>query len=169
MADGIVARTTCQYDWLDMDGSVPIGTHGTVSIVAPDGTALWEWSNIDAGDEALHHDIEVMPNGNILVISWQVLEASPARQAGWVQQGAPPQIDWHFNADGRHEIYAPFMSGAQRMENGNTLMMQACDKRVLEVTPQGEIVLDFHVEGPGRMFRIYKFAPDDLGIRALGL
>lgn len=34
---------------------------------------------------------------------------------------------------------------AQRMPNGNTLMLQAYDKRIAEVTPDGEMVLDFHV------------------------
>lgn len=379
MADGNVARTTCKYDWLDMDGRFPIGTHGTISIVAPNGAVLWEWSNIDTGNGALHHDIEVMPNGNILAISWHEVSAVDAQAEGWVPQGdrdrilldkiielkpdlengttqivwewcmldhlvqnrdpiganygqpaqnigkidinwpwldtvqfnsgqiahlnsvsynavediillssaifgevwaidhstttdeakgrtggaygkggdllwrwgnpqthdaggpedqvlfwqhdayflpsnvpnsgeilifnngmrrdaqgsadyeqkcmglldgaysdvieitiprdaaglikegAAPEINWRFNENAEHNIYSPFMSGAQRMPNGNTLMMQACDKRVVEVTHEGEIVLDFHVGGPGRMFRIYKFAPDAPGIKALGL
>lgn len=379
MANGNVARTTCEYDWLEMDGRFPIGTHGTVSIVAPDGAVLWKWSNIDSGGEALHHDIEVMPNGHILAISWHILDTPTAQAVGWpqqgerdrilldkiielkpdletgetqivwewrmldhlvqdrdpraanfgdpaenigkidlnwpwldtvqfnsgqiahcnsvsynaeedvillssaifgeawvidhstttaeakgstggrygkggdllwrwgnpqthglgqatdqilfwqhdahflpanvphsgeilifnngmrrtpqgspdpkqkcmglldgaysdvleitlprdgaglIEQGAPPQINWNFNDKAQHDIYSPFMSGAQRMPNGNTLMMQACDKRVVEVTASGEIVLDFHVGGPGRMFRIYKFASDAPGIKALRL
>ncbi len=56
----------------------------------------------------------------------------------------------------------------QRMANGNTIMIQACDKRIVEVNAAGEIVMDFHVGGPGRMFRIYKYDPDDPGIKALG-
>ena len=379
MPDGNLARTTCKYDWLEMDGQFPIGTSGTASIVAPDGAVLWEWSNIEFGKEALHHDIEVMPNGNILVISWHFAGLSEARRLGWKRQGTlnrvifdkvlelepdlegggaeivwewrmrdhlvqnvypdlpnfgnpsdhpgkidpnwpdlervqfnsgqllhlnsvsysaaedmillssavfgeiwvidhstttaeargstggrygsggdivwrwgnpqthgrggqqdqvlfwqhdahflsdnvphagellifnngmrrdargradhgqicmgmldgaysdvleitlpreasgrvassgDPQVDWSFNHDGSKGVYSPFMSGAQRMPNGNTLMVQGCDKRIVEVTPAGEIVLDFNVGGPGRMFRIYKFAHDAPAIRALGL
>ena len=44
------------------------------------------------GAEALHHDIEMMPNGNILAISWLVLSAEYARRHGWVQQGDRERI-----------------------------------------------------------------------------
>lgn len=377
--DGNLVRTICHHDWLVMDGQFPIGANGTVCIMAQDGTVLWQWSNIAFGKEALHHDIEIMPNGNILAISWHIIGSDEAHTYGWVQQGDRerivldkiyelkpdletgeteivwewamldhtvqnvdpsrpnfgepaghpekidinwPQLDdvqfnsgqllhmnsisyhadddiillssaifgeiwvidhsttrheaagatggrygrggdliwrwgnpqtygrggpdqqvlfwqhdahfipdnvphqgdvmifnngmrrdsggradpsqicmgmltgaysdvleialpreadgkiasgvapvvaWSFNTDGRHDIFSPFMSNAQRMPNGNTLMVQACDKRIVEVTSDGEIVLDFHVGGPGRMFRIYKFAPDHPGILALGL
>lgn len=377
--DGNLVRTTCKHSWLVMDGQFPIGANGTVSIVAPDGSTLWEWTNLDFGSEALHHDIEIMPNGNILAISWHVVSAQDARAAGWQQQGTrdriildkvyelqpdletggteivwewrmfdhivqnadpsgpnygnpadhpekihinwpqldkvqfnsgqllhtnsvsynakddvvllssaifgevwaidhsttadevktssggrygrggdliwrwgnpqtwdvggpddqvlfwqhdahwvpsnlphsgeimvfnngmrrdaagksdpdqicmglisgaysdvlelnlprdrdrrivmgqPPEITWSFNTDGQLDIYSPFMSNAQRLPNGNTIMVQACDKRIVEIDPKGDIVLDFHVGGPGRMFRVYKFAPDHPGIKALGL
>lgn len=93
----------------------------------------------------------------------------PRSSDGSIETGAPPELNWSFNTDGANDFYSPFMSGAQRMPNGNTLMCQACDKRIVEVTPTGQIVLDFHVGGSGRLFRIYKFAPDDPAIRALGL
>jgi len=70
---------------------------------------------------------------------------------------------------GEHGFYSPFMSGAQRMPNGNTLMCQASDKRIVEVDPSGAILLDFHLGGPGRLYRIYKYAPNDPAIIALGL
>lgn len=379
LANGNIARTTCAYDWLEMDGKFPIGANGTVSIVAPDGSILWEWSNLEFDKEAFHHDIEVMPNGNILAISWHILTAAEAHAIGWRQQGKrerivldkiyeikpdletgghdivwewrmwdhivqdtdpelphygnpaehpekidvnwtdmdntqfnrgqllhmnavsynaeediivvstavfsevwiidhstsaeevrgstggrygrggdliwrfgnpqthgagthedqvlfwqhdahflsdtvphegdilvfnngmrrdadgkadydqicmgmltgaysdvlelklprdlegkivlglPPEIVWNYNSDGKDDVYSPFMSGAQRLANGNTIMVQGCDKRIVEVTNNGEILLDFHVGGAGRMHRIYKYAPDHPGIRALGL
>lgn len=367
--DGSLLRTTCAHDWLDMDGQFPIGANGSLSIVAPDGTQLWNWSDLVFGKSALHHDIEPMPNGNILAITWDILSAEATRSLGWAPQGArthvildrileikpdlatgaveivwewhmsdhivqnhdpslpnfgtpsehpgkidinwphlattqfntgqishtnsisydaardqillssaifgevwlidhgtttqeargtrgdiqwrwgnpqthgrgaatdqilywqhdahflpadvphsgdilifnngmrrdangqpdpeqicmgllsgaysnvlelalpnrpcpidaPPKITWDFNSNGTHALYSPFMSGAKRMTNGNTLMVQGCDKRIVEVTPSGEIVLDFHVGGPGRMHRIQKYASDAPGVRALGL
>lgn len=99
-----------------------------------------------------------------------VLELTFPRDAdGRLLMGAEPEIVWSYNSDGRDDVYSPFMSGAQRLSNGNTVMVQAFDKRIVEVTPDGEMVLDFHVGGPGRMFRIYKYAPDYPGIAALGL
>lgn len=378
LPDGNLLRTTCARDWLDMDGRFPIGTHGTVGVEAKDGTILWEWSCLEFGGEALHHDVEMMPNGNILALCWAPLDAEDARERGWIRQGgrkriisdklreikpdfetgsaeivwewsaldhavqnadpalpcfgvptdnpgridinwpqldriqfnsgqlfhlnsvsydaeqdiillssaafgeiwmidhstssqeakgssggrrkrggdliwrwgnpqthglgAPddqilywqhdahflpgavprkgnvllfnngmrrsaegrpdpgqicmgmisgaysdvlelklpwergdlaagrdPEIVWSHNGDGRNGIYSPFMSGAQRMPNGNTLMVQACDKRIVEVSPDGRTVMDFRVGGPGRMFRIYKYPHDHPGIRALDL
>lgn len=379
LPDGNLLKTTCKHSWIVMDGKFPIGSNGWVSIVAPDSTVLWQWQHFDLGREAVHHDIEPMPNGNILAISYVIVPVEDAHAFGWRQQrtrktivldkiyelkpnletgateivwewstrdhlvqdtdpslpdygnpadhperidinwlqigqaqfnsgqlfhansvsynedddvillstalyseiwaidhstttaeaktssggrygkggdliwrfgnpqthgqGAPedqvlywqhdahfitddkphtgdvlvfnngmkrsasgtpepeqicmglitgaysdvlelqlprddngrivfgqePRVTWAFNSDGKTDFYSPFMSGAQRLDNGNTLMCQSWDKRIVEVTPSGEIVLDFNVGGSGRLFRIYKFAPDAPAINALGL
>lgn len=377
--DGNLLRATCRQRYLEMDVEFPVGGHGTLTIEAPDSTILWQWDHYEPGAECLHHDVEMMPNGNILAIAWVDVSAEQARAHGWRQQGdrdrivldkiieirpdldtggtevvwewnvldhvvqdvdpdAPhhgdpaehprridlnwPQLDeiqfnygqlihmnsvsydpdedlillssaifgeawiidhsttteeargstggrhghggdllwrygnprthgaggpedqvlfwqhdthfltddlphegdmlvfnngmrrdahgdldeqqicmglvtgayadvlelrfprddggrvafdgateivWSYNSEGRDDVYSPFMSGARRMPNGNTLMLQGHDKRIVEVTPEGEIVLDFHLDGPGRMFRIMKYPHEHPGIRALGL
>ena len=96
-----------------------------------------------------------------LKLPWDLCGGMPADK--------DPEIVWKHNGDGQSGFYSPFMSGAQRMPNGNTLMVQACDKRVVEVSPDGRTLMDFRVGGPGRMFRIYKHPPGHPGIRALGL
>jgi len=378
LPDGNLLRGTSKAHYVEMEETFPVGGSGTVTIEAPDSTVLWEWDHYEPGGECTHHDLEMLPNGNILAIAWVSTDTEDARAVGWTQQGDRtrlfldkiievkpdfetggseivwewnaidhivqnvdptlpnygepadhpekidinwPQLDtiqfnggqllhmnsvsynadedvlllssaifaeawvidhsttteeaagstggrygkggdliwrygnpqtyggdpedqifywqhdtyfltddvphagdmlvfnngmrrgadgrpemdqicmgmvtgafadvleltiprdangmftmdgetetvWSYNSDGKHDVYSPFMSGAQRMPNGNTLMMQACDKRIVEVTPDGEVVLDFHVGGPGRIFRIYKYAPDYPGITALGL
>lgn len=363
---GQLLRTTCKYDWVEMDGRFPIGANGTLTVQNPDDTIAWEWSYFDFGVQALHHDMEQLPNGNFLVISWHCMAAAEAQKYGWKQQGdrdliildkvlevkpdldtggadivwewhtkdhftgdadpkscyhkidvnwpyldevqfnsgqvfhsnsisydpeddvillssavfgeiwaidhsttteqakgsaggrygkggdliwrwgnpqthspkgpedqvlywqhdahyidkdvphkgdvlvfnngmrraadgrpdygqicmgvnsnaysdvleitlprdenhmliagAEPTIEWSWNSNRSHDFYSPFMSGARRMPNGNTLMVQGSDKRIVEVTADGQIVLDFHLGGPARMFRIYKYAPDHPGI-----
>jgi hypothetical protein len=99
-----------------------------------------------------------------------VLELKLARDAaGVIDLKSEPEVVWNFNSDAKSGFYSPFMSGAQRQPNGNTLMVQGCDKRIVEVNSDGEFVMDFHVGGPGRMHRIAKYAPDHPGIIALGL
>ena len=94
-----------------------------------------------------------------------VLEVKfPRREDGFYDWDSGSDIVWSYNRGGKVAFYSPFMSGAQRMPNGNTLMMQGCDKRIVEVTPDGEMVLDFHLAGPGRMFRIYKYTRDYPGL-----
>ena len=377
--DGTILRTSSPRSWIEMDGLFPIGANGTLTLHDKDGKVLWEWSKFQPDVEALHHDFEIMPNGNILLICYDMVSAEEARSWGWARQGrreliglekiyeikpnyetgscemvwqwstrehfiqnvgpdlpnfgepadhpgkidlnwlqfkeqvfnsgqmfhmnsvsynaeediillscaifgeiwiidhstttneaagstggnygrggeilwrwgnpqprgagiaqdqilfwqhdvhfladhlphkgdillfndgmtrgadglpddnqicmglisgaytdvlelklprtadgkfaagADPEIVWNFNSDGAVDFYSPFMSGAQRMPNGNTLMVQGCDKRIVEINPQGEMVMDFHIGGPGRMHRIYKYPPDHPGIRALGL
>ena len=40
-------------------------------------------------------------------------------------------------------FYSPFISSAQRLPNGNTLITEGSDGRVFEVTPQHEIVWEY--------------------------
>ena len=92
LPDGNLLKTTCKNSWIVMDGQFPIGTHGWVSIFAPDSSVVWHWKHFELGKEALHHDIEMMPNGNILVISWSMVPAEEARSLGWKQQGRRERI-----------------------------------------------------------------------------
>lgn len=379
LADGNLLRTTCKQHFLVIESQFPVGAAGTLTIEDSDSNIVWEWDHYAPEGECIHHDVEMMPNGNILVVAWVNLSATQARRHGWAQQGErerifldkiievrpdhqsggaeivwewsvldhlvqdvdpsalgygdtaahperidvnwpqldsvqfnsgqichvnsvsynadedlimlssaifgevwvidhsttpeeargstggrygrggdliwrwgnpqthgdggrddqklfwqhdtyflphdvphqgdmmvfnngmrrgadgkpeadqictgmitgayadvlelkfprdadgklvmgeEPEIVWSYNSDGRDDVYSPFMSGARRLRNGNTVMVQACDKRIVEVTPDGDMVLDFHVGGPGRMFRVYKYGPDYPGIIALGL
>lgn len=379
MDDGSLLRTSSSHSWILMDGKFPLGANGTLSLHAKNNDVLWEWSKIQFGVESLHHDIEIMSNGNILLICYDLVPMEEAQALGWKKQfdreyvvfdkiveikqsskpgdfeivwewkakdhlvqsldakypnftevgsspakidvnwlnfkeqmfnsgqmfhmnaisynekddvvllslamfaeiwiidhstnsreaagstggnygmggdiiwrwgnpqtygkgeacdqklfwqhnahfltddvphkgdimlfnngltrdangqpdknqicmglisgaysnaleltlprltngkiaaGKAPEIVWNFNSKGEHEIYSPFMSGAQRMPNGNTLMVQGCDKRIVEINSDGELVMDFHVGGPGRMHRVHKYTHDHPGIRSLGL
>ena len=57
------------------------GTSGKIERIAWNGTLEWSWTY----DDALyisHHDIEPMPNGNILLIAWEERTEEEALQAG---------------------------------------------------------------------------------------
>jgi len=41
------------------------------------------------------------------------------------------------------KFYSPFISSAQRLPNGNTLITEGSDGRLLEVTPEHEIVWEY--------------------------
>ena len=47
------------------------GASGGIEIVAWDGTVEWQWS-YSTDDYRTHHDFEALPNGNILLITWNV-------------------------------------------------------------------------------------------------
>ncbi|MGJ8697681.1 MAG: arylsulfotransferase family protein [Verrucomicrobiaceae bacterium] len=69
------------------------------------------------------------------------------------------EITWQYQPNPLDSWYCPFMGGASRLPNGNTLVVNSHNKRVFEVTPKGEIVVNFHIPGPGRIFRVYKIPP----------
>lgn len=69
------------------------GVSGYLQKLSWDGEVLWEWQ---MGDEQrmLHHDIEVLPNGNILAIAWERKSAEEARAVGRRADVVPEQGVW---------------------------------------------------------------------------
>jgi hypothetical protein len=72
----------------------------------------------------------------------------------------PPQLTWQYNSDGSEGLYAPFMSSARTLPNGNVIMVQSHNNRVLEVTASGEKVADYQLPEKGHLFRVYKLPKD---------
>ena len=57
------------------------GSGGIVEEIAPDGSVVWAYQY--ANDQVQqHHDIEQMPNGNILMIAWELKTQADAIAAG---------------------------------------------------------------------------------------
>ena len=56
------------------------GYGGKVQIIEPDGTVSWDY-DVNTDQELSHHDVEMLPNGNVLIIVWdaRTYEESVAR------------------------------------------------------------------------------------------
>jgi hypothetical protein len=61
-------------------------------------------------------------------------EHAPGRPFG------PDKPVWTYAAPKRTDFYAPFISGAQRLSNGNTLICSGTNGTIFEVAPNGEVV-----------------------------
>ncbi len=57
------------------------GSGGVVQEIAPDNTIVWEFRYAN-NQVQLHHDIEQLPNGNILMIAWEYKTRAEAIAAG---------------------------------------------------------------------------------------
>jgi hypothetical protein len=55
----------------------------------------------------------------------------------------PAELAWTYRAPDRTSFYSSFISGAQRLPNGNTLVCSGAQGRVFEVTPDGAIVWEY--------------------------
>jgi len=65
------------------------GSGGRVRVYDKDSNVLWEYTLSDS-DCLLHHDIELLPNGNILMIVWERIEKTEAVKNGrkpWLIDG----------------------------------------------------------------------------------
>ncbi|MFT6810934.1 MAG: hypothetical protein ACJA01_004180 [Saprospiraceae bacterium] len=59
------------------------------------------------------------------------------------QSYGPAQPSWKFMAPDTQSFFSAFISGAHRMENGNTFINQGARGRFFEVTPEGDKVWEY--------------------------
>ena len=83
------------------------------------------------------------------------------------------EITWSYQAYPESTWYAPFMSSVERLPNGNSLITNSHNMRIFEITPDGEVVMDFVLEhllpeelgqSGGRIWRTFKLPPDHAGL-----
>lgn len=88
----------------------------------------------------------------------------------------PAVSDIIYGDEADEEFFSSFLSNAQRLPNGNTLIMEGSPGRIFEINPDREIVWAYEIplsgDSPGvqggnisgnASFRAYKFAPDFSG------
>ena len=80
-------------------------------------------------------------------------------------------IIWEYEGTPNYTFDSPFISGCQRLLNGNTLICEGIWGRLFEVTPAGEIVWEYvspylidlpesgRLHGANFIFRAYRYAP----------
>jgi hypothetical protein len=101
---------------------------GAVSLVEPNGKVAWSIPN-----KAEVHDIQMLPNGNILVPTGRatVSELTPDGKVVWSYTAKPAGYA------GAIEVHA-----CQRLDDGRTLVAESGPKRLVEVDPSGNVVLE---------------------------
>ena len=57
------------------------GYGGVIKIINTDNTVDWEY-NYSAADHLAHHDVKMLPNGNVLFLAWERISAAAAQAAG---------------------------------------------------------------------------------------
>jgi Arylsulfotransferase (ASST) len=135
------------------------------------GDYLYRWGNPEnygRGDSTDHkiggqHDVKWIPKdfpggGNLMVFNNNVpnsrkphsavYELTPPLTANGYELSTsgkfgPQEPSWKFVAADTLSAFAPFISGAHRMANGNTFVTVGPKGRYIEVTPEGKIVWDY--------------------------
>ncbi|MCZ6876356.1 MAG: aryl-sulfate sulfotransferase [bacterium] len=170
-------------------------THANTCEVLPDGNLLtsfraintigiidrqtddfvWKWGAAQLGGQ---HDPNPLPNGQILLFDngWHTRRVAPFPGSRVIE--VDPQTDeigWTYETKPSWAFFSSFISGAQRLDNGNTLICEGMHGRIFEVTPTGEMVWQFvnpffgYDERWGNVntvFRAYRYSPDFPGFQA---
>jgi hypothetical protein len=163
------------------------------------GDFLYRWgrtANYDRGSEdeqALfnQHDVQWIRNGlpgagNILIFNngdgnlrphTTVVEiAPPLNPDGSYMLGddgayGPTELAWEYVPPEEEIFFSWFISGAQRLPNGNTLVNHGAKARVREVTTDGQIVWEYAfddgAEGPHMLFRANRYPADHPAVKAI--
>jgi hypothetical protein len=102
---------------------------GKVAIVGTDGKIEWEYPC-----PFVSHDIQVLPNKNILIHNApaSIIEVTPDKQIVWQYQGKPKAP-----YTGAVEIH-----GFQRLKNGRTMIAETGNLRIIEVEKDGKIAVE---------------------------
>jgi hypothetical protein len=121
-------------------------------IERPSGRIVWAWG---PGEIDGQHKPHVLANGNVLIFDngtlrkySRVIELNPLSG----------KVEWEYTAQPRESFFSGFISGAQRLPNGNTLICEGGKSRLFEVTPEGEVVWDFvdPAHDPKRWTSVYR-------------
>lgn len=151
------------------------------------GDLLYRWGNpetYDSGDNDdrllyYQHDVQWIPEGfpgagNILIFSnggpertfSDVMEISiPTDENGDYimnpgEATQPTEFEWYYDGAPDHSFYAAFISGMQRQANGNTLIADGTNGRIVEVNPENEIVWEYYFPPATWIFRAERYAPE---------
>lgn len=113
---------------------------GTLALVDPEQERI-VWAT--RGPWLAQHDPDILPSGNILMFDnyghfgeegeSRVIEVDPATGA----------LAWVYTGDRDNPLQSRIRSDQERQPNGNTLITESDGGRLLEVTPEGEIVWEF--------------------------
>ena len=137
-------------------------THGNTVAELPDGNLVVSFRNISTvvivdrrtgaiawklGSPPLaqQHDPRPLANGNLLIFDngphrrdhpapySRVIEVDPRTS----------EIVWEYRDQSLFDFFSPYISGAQRLLNGNTLICEGCDGRMFEVTRDLQVVWEY--------------------------
>jgi hypothetical protein len=115
----------------------------TVGIVDKhSGAFVWK-----LGHETLaqQHDPTMLPNGHVLIFDNGVQRPDQVMPFSRVIEVDPRtnEIVWEYRDAPLYNFFSPYISGARRLANGNTLITEGNFGRMFQVTPDGQVVWEY--------------------------
>jgi len=132
------------------------------------GKFKWEMCDAKLGHQ---HDFQMLDNGNYMVYAnGSHAIGGPANSSAVLEIDAKTsETVWEYRANPAFTFNSPFISGAQRLWSGNTLICEGSSGRVFEVTRTREVVWEWispfvntfgSAHQASYIFRPHRYAPD---------
>ena len=165
-------------------------SHGNTVVPISDDRVMFSFRNISTvgiiekatgeiiwrlGGEVLaqQHDPSLLANGNVLVYDNGSHSAHHALPFSRVVEVDPKtnQILWEYSDNPAYNFFSPYISGARRLPNGNTLITEGMFGRMFQVTPDGDVVWEyinphFYEDSENavvnRVFRATHYLPEEI-------
>jgi hypothetical protein len=142
-------------------------------------TKKFSWTHCDPS-YGQQHNVHMLDNGHLLFFAngSNVLYGGPTAGSRVIElDPANKEIIWEYKGKPTVTFFSWFISGAQRLPSGNTLICEGAWGRLFEVTPDGQIVWEYinpyfsedhpNFKDHNYVFRAYHYAPDSVKIAGL--
>ena len=115
----------------------------TVGIIDKN-TGQWTWK-LDYNTLAQQHDPSMLDNGNVLIYDNGTHRKNHSMPHSRVIEVSTTtsEIVWSYTDTPLYNFFSPYISGARRLPNGNTLITEGMFGRIFQVTPEKEVVWEF--------------------------
>jgi hypothetical protein len=139
---------------------------------------IWRLGRETLSNQHYPHEL---PNGNILIFDNGTYRHNVALNFSRVIEvdRKTKQIVWQYTDTPLHNFFSPYISGAQRLANGNTLITEGNYGRLFEVTPDKQVVWEYvnpyfgvqqitkdtspAVQGEqNSVFRSFRYSPEEI-------
>ena len=127
------------------DGKVILSLRSVSSVIAvsrDNGAVLWRLGHDLVAQQHCPSELE---NGNVLVFDNGISRPHSSMPHSRIVEIEPlsQRIVWQYADTPGYAFFTPFMGGAQRLHNGNTLVTEANFGRLFEITATGEVVWEY--------------------------
>lgn len=127
------------------DGNIVLSFRNISTVVIVDrttGNILWKLGKEVLAQQHFPHEL---PNGNLLIFDNGAHRSHTALNYSRVIEvdRQTQEIVWEYADNPPQNFFSPYISGAQRLPNGNTLITEGSFGRLFEVTSDGEVVWEY--------------------------
>ena len=157
------------------DGNIVVSFRHTSSVIIVDrgsGTIIWKLGPPILSQQ---HAPTPLPNGNLLIFDNGTYRIHGGVFSRVIEVEVPSKrIVWVYREPRTTDFWAPTLSNAQRLPNGNTLICEGDFGRFFEVTPHGAVVWEYvspyfgrlsgRVDAPvgNPVFRVYRYSAEEI-------